>query len=1043
MCFFLLAALEAQETETTKPASVTQHPAVATAKSVKNTSIATSVVDDDSDDGDPNCTNVDIRNNPSRLALIENCTVINGFLQMVLMDRVPAEAFAQYNLSKLREITGYMLLFRVVNLGTLRNLFPNLTVIRGQQLIGNFALVIYDMGSMFELGLKSLVAIQRGFVYTLHCPLLCHLDTIDWAAMTGQDNSTKNHNSLETPKAACNSAEVCRGCDQNYCWGSTSCQKFDTGYNFNGKMKCHPQCLAGCTGTSNTACKVCRGLKQGNRCVEQCSPDRLQFRHTNRCITQESCLKRGGLLHMNECVIECPAGYSPTNVDQDVADFQVHRCFPCKNRCPKVCDSAEIMYLSDMDRVRGCTVINGTLHIRLKEDHPNLLEELRIGLGDIEEIMGRLKVFRSNFISSLEFLASLEIIHGQDTTDNANFALMVYENSNLQRLWNFEYKTSLHILSGGMYFRNNALLCNTHIELLRKVTEYDNSTDTIEWRSNGYMQACHVEHFRARAEVLSSRNVTVYWTKYQGKTHHQLLGYLIYYIRTNVDKSPYEERDMCSKFGWKTRYVPLENVTVQGIYYAFNLTRLKPFTRYGVYVRTYFNESTNSSTDRVGLSNMHYFKTAKDRPTSPLRVRTVRKTDGSITLTWHLLPSEQEMVYLYQVDVFIEPDERAKFDQRNFCTHPHVPPGSREVHDDGSVDSEACSKEFCCDLLEEEDEEDAENDAEVTSPDGFFGGDGHQSIVGEDESSHGRRKKRSTRKSPRLTPLALDEFEKSMLSLLANADEDHGQRHARRMRRDAEVEFVNRIASRKFTTDNYEYTVTGLEPYKYYIFQLFACSEDDLDYCSAYSLYADRTAPSPSFDRLNVTIATGQPVAGVEGNETKLSSSTAVKTTSNDRIVLHFPEPAEVNGLTVAYRVEIEYINGTTVQRWDHCFTRLEHEQRQHLYTIAPAPPGEYLIRAQLISLAGPGQFTEWMLVRVLAPPTVDGSSVFDDRSLRNGLIALAVLLVILAVSGVAAVVLWRRRQQATGKRDDKILLADNDGNEINLDDGFVNCALK
>ncbi|XP_058122427.1 insulin-like peptide receptor [Anopheles ziemanni] len=994
-------------------------------------SIASNRTAEDFDESELHCSNIDIRNGLSQLRLIQNCTVINGYLHMMLMDGVPTAEFTKYSLPNLREITGYLLLFRLINLVSLRNLFPNLMVIRGHQLIRNYALILYDMKGMIELGLKNLIAIQRGYIYTQHCPLLCHLDTIDWSSITVPTNTTKNRNYFETPKVRCNSVEVCRGCEPKYCWGSTSCQKFYNGYNFNGKIKCHKQCLGGCTGTKDTDCKVCRGWKEGKRCVEQCSHERLQYRHTNRCITWESCLKRGGRHHLKECVLECPAGYSPTNVDQEVADFDAHTCFPCQNRCPKVCDSADIMYLSDVDRFRGCTVINGSLHIRLKEDHPDLIGELKSGLMDVVEIMGILKVFRSNFISSLEFLPSLEIIHGQETGDNTNFSLMVYENSNLQRLWNFEEKKMLQIMSRGMYFRNNALLCNAHIVTLRNITEYDNSTDTIDWGSNGYMQACYVEHFRVRSEVLSSRNVTVYWGKYLGKTQHRLLGYMIYYIRTNGDKTPYEGRDMCSKFGWRTRFVQLESMVMKGEWYMYNLTRLKPYTRYAFYVRTYFNETINSSTDHVGLSEVHYFKTAKDRPTSPQHVRTVRKSDTSITLGWVLFPSELELVSLYHVDVFIEPDEPGKFDQRNFCLHPHEPSVSNGAADDAVDLSAACSKEFCCDLLELEEEADDEDgdDEEVTGPDGFFG--------------EKRSIEESTRRANKKSSVVYDEFEKSMLNLLRDAGaERQEQQHGGRSRRDTEeIKFVNRIAARSFTTDNYQYTVEGLEPYRYYIFQLFACSENNTMYCSAYSLYADRTDRSPFIDQLNVTILTDNLIATakVQSNDTAFL---VVKTTIGDRIVLHFPEPKQVNGLTVAYRIELEWMNGTVIKRSSRCITRLEHEQQQHIHTIRDVSPGEYLIRVQLISLAGPGPFTEWMFIRVLAPPPPEEMG-HRGTQLRDGLIAFAVVLIFAAFGGAGAF-MWKRRQRGgAGWQDDKIPLADNDGNQVELDDGFVNCSLK
>uniref|UniRef100_A0A182Q8S0 receptor protein-tyrosine kinase n=1 Tax=Anopheles farauti TaxID=69004 RepID=A0A182Q8S0_9DIPT len=1011
----------------------------------------------DADDNDPRCSNVDIRNDLRRLSQIENCTVINGFLQMVLIERVPASEFAKYQLKNLREVTGYMLFFRVINLTSLRDLFPNLMVIRGQQLIGNYALVFYYMENMIEIGLKSLVAIQRGFVYSLHCPKLCHLDTIDWASITGVDNSTKNLNSLEPPKAVCNKSEVCRGCVPKFCWGSENCQKFYKGYNYNG-IKCHQQCIGGCTNTTAYDCKVCRGWKEGRRCVEQCSADRLLYRPTKRCITHDACLERDGLLHDNECVLECPAGFSTTNVDQEQADFSKHKCFPCRHRCPKVCDGTEIQYLSDADRVRGCTIINGTLHIRLKEDHPNLEDELRNGLGDIEEIMGKLKVFRSNYIPSLDFLANLQIIHGQYTNDNSNFSLMVYENSNLQRLWNFEHKTSLRLVTGGMYFRNNELLCSAQIQLLRRIAEYDNASDTIDWNSNGFMQACHVQYFTARVAVLSSRNVTVYWSTHQRvNTHHRLLGFLIYYIRTTVDKSPYEGRDLCSKFGWKSRFVALENATIVGSFYTYTLTKLKPFTRYGCYVKTYFNESLNSATDRVGLSDMQYFKTAIDRPTPPLHVRTARKNDTAITLSWLIPTSEREMVSHYHVDVFIQPDERDDLDRRDFCLHPLETAAERAAsesyQEDGSAgaNGEGCSE--CC--LLEDDYDLEEDEEEVTAPEGLLSE--HTTI--EETGRIGGRKRRRKRSVPDGTMAArprVDDFAHAMLDLLREEGVDRNEHYTRRTRRDTdEFEFVNRIFYRDFTTDNYEYTVGGLRPYVRYIFQMFACSKNDSDYCSSYSLHTERTNASPLFDRLNVSVLVKEELVQLAGSEeddrevdddasSNITSTVwpLVKTTYENRIVLHFPEPIEVNGLTVAYRTELRTINGTYFRHHTDCFTRREHERRQYNYTLDRVGPGEYLVRAQLISLAGPGPFSEWTFVRILAAGATPDATI--GNGLRVGLTLLAVV-VALGVAGVAVafLVYWWRKKRGTGRREDKIPLAANDGNQVNLDDGFVDCALK
>lgn len=50
-----------------------------------------------------------------------------------------------------REVTGFVLFFHVYNLRSLRDLFPSLMVIRGRTLIGNYALIFYDLPDLEEV----------------------------------------------------------------------------------------------------------------------------------------------------------------------------------------------------------------------------------------------------------------------------------------------------------------------------------------------------------------------------------------------------------------------------------------------------------------------------------------------------------------------------------------------------------------------------------------------------------------------------------------------------------------------------------------------------------------------------------------------------------------------------------------------------------------------------------------------------------------------------------------------------------------------------
>lgn len=88
---------------------------------------------------------MDIRNTAASFKALEDCRIIDGYLQIVLMDKTNESDFVNLSFPKLREITGYLLLYRVNGLKTLANLFPNLSVIRGQELFINYAIAVYEM----------------------------------------------------------------------------------------------------------------------------------------------------------------------------------------------------------------------------------------------------------------------------------------------------------------------------------------------------------------------------------------------------------------------------------------------------------------------------------------------------------------------------------------------------------------------------------------------------------------------------------------------------------------------------------------------------------------------------------------------------------------------------------------------------------------------------------------------------------------------------------------------------------------------------------
>ena len=90
---------------------------------------------------------MDLRNGPESLHELSGCRVVEGFVQIVLIGQTDGKAndFSNYTYPLLREITGYLVFYRVHGLRSIGQLFPNLTVIRGQLLFFDFSLVVFEL----------------------------------------------------------------------------------------------------------------------------------------------------------------------------------------------------------------------------------------------------------------------------------------------------------------------------------------------------------------------------------------------------------------------------------------------------------------------------------------------------------------------------------------------------------------------------------------------------------------------------------------------------------------------------------------------------------------------------------------------------------------------------------------------------------------------------------------------------------------------------------------------------------------------------------
>lgn len=125
----------------------------------------------------------------------------------------------------------------------------------------------------------------------------------------------------------------------------------------------------------------------------------MLFRYLNidsrRCVTAIECIESSRKIHGSECLQDCPAGFND-KLDYNDETKKLGYCQPCPpNKCPRICNVPEIRTVAQLEMIGvGCTIINGSLEIRMMEDVSNLTAELQTYLGNVEEIHGNLKIHR-------------------------------------------------------------------------------------------------------------------------------------------------------------------------------------------------------------------------------------------------------------------------------------------------------------------------------------------------------------------------------------------------------------------------------------------------------------------------------------------------------------------------------------------------------------------------------------------------------------------------------------------------------------------------
>jgi hypothetical protein len=647
------------------------------------------------------CDSVDIRNTLDTFDRLKGCHVVEGFVQILLFDNVNETELSLLSFPNLTEITDYLLLYRVNGLRSIGQLFPNLSVIRGQVTFYTYSLVVFEMSSLQEIGLYSLTDITHGLIRIDKNPSLCFVNSIAWDLIAhdkGDDHFIKNLKSpnecpicpgdekeddfgngrthLSCPKAPHRFTSETFDRDARLCWNRQHCQKIcpsecKHACNANGQC-CDESCLGGCSVDNLKLCTVCKNLSMEfgpkKKCMTTCPAHQYQYLG-RRCISEDECRemkrplnfesqnesKKPYKIYNNSCILECPANYMNNAT----------HCIPCQGTCTKECAGLNVDSITLARQLRGCTHITSSLEIHIRGGR-NIVNELEENLGMIEEIDGYLKVVRSFPLVSLNFLKNLKVIHGKQL-ESQKYVFVVLDNQNLQELWNWSTNKTLKIDTGRLFFHFNPKLCIQEIEMLQNITNIVNVTELeVAKNSNGDKIACDLQMLKqVQIKVRYSKGVVLEWEPFKIDDPRKLLGYIVYSIEAPIKNvTLYDGRDACGGDGWRVDDVArTENETKV----THPLLALKPHTQYAYYVKTY-----TIATERKGAqSNISYFKTLPYTPTAPVNLQVVSNTSNSLKVTWQPPKNPNGELTYYILTARKQKNENLDLEQtEHYCKSP-------------------------------------------------------------------------------------------------------------------------------------------------------------------------------------------------------------------------------------------------------------------------------------------------------------------------------------------------------------------------------------
>ncbi|XP_053373582.1 insulin-like peptide receptor isoform X2 [Mercenaria mercenaria] len=884
------------------------------------------------------CGSKDIRNRIDEFVELENCSTIEGNLSIVFIDEgISGWEDYQGGFPDLVEITGVLLLFRVEGLKSIGQLFPNLAIIGGERLFEGYALVVYEMFDLEDIGLSGLILIRNGAVRIEKNPQLCYLDTVDWGRITTgvspSENFFKGNNECaDTCPSDCDTTGGVRRC-----WNALSCQKMlacpsgcPTGV-CNGDICCHPNCVGGCSGPSADQCTACKDVIHTSddgeeTCVQQCPTGFYMYR-SRRCLTASECLNFSDykldrekcdaqipdrpclkLVTMYDgeekipvCYEGCPGGYK-TDPDNST------RCIQCEGgQCPKVCNGKIIDSLHAAENLKDCRIIHGSLVIKLKECVDE--DKLESYLGQIVEVTGHIAVSYSYALHSLRFFNGLRKVGGENPI-NYKYSIHIFNNPNLQELIPELSHNFLEVSKGTVLFKNNEKLSYEKITDFVSMTNLNIEDTEVSKATNGNRLSSAVLQLNLQVLKTSPHVAFITWPRMPTLN---ILQYSVFWKKTSEESvTVFDEVDACTILGWRSKDIEClyEPQTCSKDAIIQYIGGLKPWTRYAAYIRA------QTPTTESAVSNVVYFLTDPDAPTAPLNLEVRATEPGTLRLTWDPPSIPNGNVTSYRIKWNHMNYNVEKYRQRDYCSLP------LSGIDDKSTDvplAECCpcptktQQHIINEML-------AERKANLD-------------MVFQDMLQNRVYIKRMYRNKDRRSA--------------ENSDIDSGENP---------INFAH-----VYNTE--EFIVTNLGNYQKYSFEVQACHtkyQDRDTMCSGNAIEWGTTLPNKQSDLVDEsTVRTEEVKNGIR---------------------LEWTEPAHPNGIILNY--DIENMRNDPHNPYGNMpvlICLLNNGTGRSNFTLYKLTPGKYQFRIRATSLAGTGPWTQYLYYTVSQRSTAGSITVNED----------------------------------------------------------------